>query len=85
YDNNGRVSGSQSFDMNGDPISALRVVIYAGNDGVATFGDTVNGLLQSGASDADINIALSDYDVVKAAGEQLGGVDNAINFVSNVI
>ena len=85
YDSNGRVSGSQSFDMNGDPITALRINIYEGNDGVATFGDAVNGLLQSGASDADITITLSDYDVVQEAGEQLGGVDNAINFVSNVI
>jgi hypothetical protein len=70
--------------MNGNTVAPLRITIYAGNN-TATFGDTINGLLQGGASDADITIALSDYDVVQAAGEQLGGVDNAINFVSNVI
>ena len=84
YDSQGRPAGIITKDMDGNVVVPMQINIYEGND-AATFSDTMNGLLQGNASAEQINYALTDNAVVQAAGEQLGGVDNAINFLSNVI
>ena len=84
YDSQGRPVGVITEDMDGNAVTPMRINIYGGNN-TATFSDTMNGLLQGNASAQQINDALTDNAVVQAAGEQLGGIDNAINFVSNVI
>ncbi len=84
YDDKGRPYAVTQKDMDGNTVAPLRITIYEGNS-TATFGDTVNGLVQGNATDQQISDALTGNAVVQKAGEQLGGVDNAINFVSNVI
>lgn len=84
YDSQGRPVGVITEDMDGNVVTPMRINIYGGNN-TATFSDTMNGLLQGNASAQQIKYALTDNAVVQAAGEQLGGVDNAINFLSNVI
>jgi len=84
YDSQGRPYGVVTKDMDGNLVTPMRITIYGGNS-TATFGDTINGLLQGNASAQQINDALTDNAVIQAAGAQLGGVDNAINFASNII
>jgi hypothetical protein len=84
YDSQGRPIGVVTKDMDGALVTPMRITIYGGNS-TGTFSDTINGLLQGNASAQQINDALTDNAVIQAAGAQLGGVDNAINFASNII